>query len=493
MPQQAAFDVVEATIPQLQAALAAGTVTSRELVTRYLERIAAYDQQGPTLTAISFINPNALADAEALDQERRERGPRGPLHGIPVLVKDNYGTSDMPTTAGSALLAGWLPPDDATMVTRLREAGAIIIAKTTMHEWARGIESWGSGFGQVRNPYAPEHNAGGSSGGTGAGVAASFAAAGLGSDTCGSIRIPSGHNGLAGIRGTQGLFSRAGILPLSHTQDIGGPMARTVTDLAIMMDALAGYDPADPTTAEADGHVPASYVSGLAEGSLKGARFGLLTDLLGTEPEDAEMTALIRAAAAELRSLGAEVQDVSIEGLAELLTGSSVLASDFHADIDEYLSSRNAPVRSLDAVLASGVYYPNLDGPLRTSQQSDPPGSPSYLQRLAQRQTVRQAVLALLAGERLDALLYPPIRRPPVLLGESQPGTNCQLSAHSGLPALVVPCGTTAAGIPVGLELLGRAWSEPTLLRLAYAYEQATHHRRPPASTPPLSGERTTP
>jgi Asp-tRNA(Asn)/Glu-tRNA(Gln) amidotransferase A subunit family amidase len=250
---------MEATIPQLQAALSGGTVTSKDLVTAYLGRIDAYDQRGPALNAISVINSKALDEAAAMDAERRTGKKRGLLHGIPIIVKDNYETAGLQTADGSILLAGWVPPDDSTLVKKLRAAGAIIIAKSNMHEFAYGITTVGSLFGATRNPYALDRNPGGSSGGTGAAIAANFAAVGMGSDTCGSIRIPAFHNSLVGIRGTQGLSSRSGIIPLSSTQDIGGPIGRTVTDIAIVLDAIVGYDPTDSQTAESVGNIPKSY------------------------------------------------------------------------------------------------------------------------------------------------------------------------------------------------------------------------------------------
>lgn len=487
--QQVEFNLMEATIPELQAALAAGRVTSRELVQMYLARIAAYDQQGPSLNAISVLSPTALAEAGALDAERRATGPRGPLHGIPIVVKDNYDTANMQTAAGSILLKGFIPPDDATLVKKLKAAGAIVIAKTNMHEWAYGIESLGSLFGQVRNPYAPDRNPGGSSGGTGAAVAANFAAVGMGSDTCGSIRIPSSHNSLVGLRGTQGLTSRTGIVPLSHTQDIGGPLGRSVTDVAIVMDAIAGYDPADPTTADSTGHIPRSYADALRVDGLRGARIGLLTNLFGTDPEDAEVAGVVRAAITEMRGLGAEVVEVTIPDLAAMLAGtfSSVLAMDFKFDIGAYLSSRpGTPVKSLAEIIASGQFHPALETRLATSQATESLDTKDYLERLSHRTTLRLAALTAMADNNLDALAYPTIRRKAALIGEPQVGSNCQLSAQSGLPAILVPGGFTDDGVPVGVELLGRAWGEAGLLRLAYAYEQATHHRRPPASTPAL-------
>lgn len=483
-------NLLEATIPELQAALTTGATTSQALVAQYLARIAAYDQQGPTLTAISAVNPDALAEAEALDRERQAQGPRGPLHGIPVLVKDNYETTTMPTAAGSLLLKDWVAPGDAFLVQRLREAGAIILAKTNMHEWAWSWETYGSLFGQTRNPYALDRVPGGSSGGTGAALAATFAAVGLGSDTCGSIRVPAAHNSLVGLRPTQGLLSRSGIIPLSSTQDTGGPLARSVTDLAIVMDALVGYDPTDPLTAESLGHLPRRYTDVLQLDGLRGARIGLLTSLLGTEPEDAEVAAVIQAAADELRAAGAEVVDVTIEGLADLLasTYSGVIREDFKADLNAYLAGRpTAPVRSLTEIIASGVFHPGVERILRLTEEVETRDTKEYYEKLARRTTVRHAALTTMAEHGVMALAYPTVRRPAVRIGEgTQVGVNCQLSAHSGLPAITVPAGFTADGLPVGLELLGGAWSDAELIRLAYAYEQATRHRRPPASTPPL-------
>jgi amidase len=255
-PSPPSFELMEATIPQLQAALSAGTITSKELVTAYLARIDAYDKRGPALNAISVVNKKALDEAVGRDAERQAGAPRGLLHGIPIIVKDNYETAGMQTADGSLALAGWVPPNDLTLVKKLRAAGAIIIAKSNMHEFAYGITTEGSLFGATRNPYSLDRNPGGSSGGTGAAIAANFATVGMGSDTCGSIRIPASHNSLVGIRGTQGLSSRSGIIPLSSTQDIGGPIGRSVTDVAIVLDAIVGYDSADPQTAASVGNVP---------------------------------------------------------------------------------------------------------------------------------------------------------------------------------------------------------------------------------------------
>ena len=413
------------------------------------------------------------------------------MHGIPIIVKDNYDTNDLQTAAGSRSLAGWVPPDDAFLVTKLREAGAIIIAKSNMHEFAYGITTLGSLFGQTRNPYALDRNPGGSSGGTGAAIAANFAAAGMGSDTCGSIRIPASHNSLVGIRGTQGLASRSGIIPLSSTQDIGGPIARTVTDAAIMLDAIVGYDPTDPLTAASVGNTPKSYTDFLQLAGLHGTRIGLLTTLLGTDPADAEVASVVRGAVDEMNGHGVEVVYVTIPDLADLLTdranGFLVLRQDFKFDLNAYLAARpSAPVRTLEEVLASGKFHPAVETNLRNSQAVESRETQEYFAHIVKRNVLREAIQKAMVDNRVEALAYPTIRRKANVIGEMQMGSNCHLSANSGLPAIVVPGGFTPDGLPVGLELLGRAWSEPQLIKFAYAYEQATRHRRPPDSTPPL-------
>ena len=479
------FDPYERSILELQLAMATGALTSRKLTEYYLDRIERYDQRGPALNSIAFLNEQALAEADLLDTERVTSGPRGALHGIPVLVKDNYETKGMPTTAGSRLLHGFAPDHDAHLVERLRAEGAIILGKTNMHEFAYGITSEGSAFGAVRSPYDPTRNPGGSSGGTGAAVAANFAAVGMGSDTCGSIRIPAAHNNLVGLRGTQGLSSRRGIVPLSHTQDIGGPIARSVTDLAIVLDATVGYDPGDPQTALSDGRVPVSYLDALNPGALAGKRIGVLEDLLLFDPEDSEVVAVIGGATTELAALGAELVRVQMPDLDAILnvepTGFFVLAHDFKTDINAYLASRpEAPVKNLTEILASGRYHPSIDQVLRVSESMSEESEPVYRSALAQRQVVKRAVLAVMAARNLDALTYPTIRRKAAPLYEEQAGSNCQLSAKSGLPAISFPAGFTDDGLPVGLELLGRPWSESDLLAMAYAFERLTKHRRPP-------------
>ena len=481
-----AFDVLERTIPQLQASMEAGRVTSRQIVAQHLARIEAYDRRGPALKALISINGGALDEAAALDRERVETGPRGPLHGVPVVVKDNYDVAGLPTTAGASALAEWYPPDDAFQVAKLKEAGAVIIGKANMHELAYGLTTVSSLGGQTRNPYDPSRNPGGSSGGTGAAVAAGFAAAGMGTDTCGSIRVPSFHHALAGLRGTRGLSSRDGIVPLALTQDMGGPMAKTVTDLAIMLDATVGVDPADEVTARGRGRVPDSYTAFLTEGALEGARIGVVTWLVGGAPEDEPVAAVIDAALETLETAGAEVVDVELPGVPNLLQGGSIIPVEFKFQLADYLRAPGTPVRSLREILESGLYHAAVEERYRRSDSVRGLDDPDYLQALARRQPLREAVTRFLDDEGLDALAYPTLRRTAAPIGLPQHGNNCALSAVSGLPAIVVPAGYAADGMPVGLELLGRAWAEGELVRLAYSYEQLTHHRRPPASTPSL-------
>ena len=481
------FEVYEQSITDLQAAMTSGRVTSRGLVDSYLARIAAYDQAGPRLNAIVLTNPRARDEADAMDRERADKKLRGPLHGIPVLIKDNYDTADMPTSGGALGLATLQPNADAVQVKKLREAGAIILGKTTMHELAAGITTISSYTGQTRNPYGLDRVPGGSSGGTGAAIGASFAAAGMGSDTCGSIRIPAANQNLVGLRGTHGLSSRTGVMPLSSTQDIAGPLARSVTDLAIMLDATVGADPADPITKESAGHIPKSYREGLAADGLKGARIGALRSYWGTAPEDDEVAGIIRKTLDGFKAQGAEVVDITVPGMDDLLRDSSVIADDFKFDLMAYLAKQpNAPVKSLGEIIDRGLHHAELDGTFRLRNQPEKRESEHYRQAMVKRRALRAAVMATLEEMRIDALAYPTLRRKPTLIGEAQGGTNCQLSATTGLPAISMPAGFTNDGLPVGLELLGGAWEEARLLKYAYAWEQASKLRKAPFSTPPL-------
>ncbi|MDP7339372.1 MAG: amidase family protein, partial [Vicinamibacterales bacterium] len=481
------FDVAEQSISDLATALDSGEVTSRELVAAFLARIETFDQQGPALNAMVVINPNAFRDADALDAERSAGRVRGPLHGIPIVVKDNYDTVDMPTSAGTIGLATSVPPDDAFQVSRLREAGAIILGKTNMHELARGITTVSSIAGQTRNPYDITRNPGGSSGGTGAAVAASFAAVGMGSDTCGSIRIPSAHHALVGLRGTRGLASGDGIIPLSTTQDIGGPLARSVRDLAITLDATVGVDPADETTRRSEGRIPATYTDALDSRGLLGARVALFEELLGDTGAERPVRTVIEAAVEKMTAEGAEVVEIAETDFGALLEGASLIGLEFKFDFDAYLvKTPGAPVRSLAELVELGLYHQVVDRGIRASLEVESLDTDDYRERLAKRDTLREAVTALLDEHDLTALIYPTIRQTARPIGQGQPGSNCSLSAISGLPAITVPAGYAADGMPVGLEMIGRQFAEDDLIRLAYAYEQATRHRRAPDSTPSL-------
>jgi amidase len=479
--------VYEATIPQLQADLAAGRVTSVQLVDAYMARIAAYDHQGPTLNAVITVNPAARREAAARDLERKDGHVRGPLHGIPVLVKDNYGTTDMPTTGGSIALAGFIPSREAFEVRKLREAGAIIIGKTNLHELAAGITTASSLGGQTCNPYDVTRIPGGSSGGTGAGVAASFAAIGWGSDTCGSIRIPAASNNLFGLRPTKGLTSVDGIIPLSHTQDVAGPLARTVMDLAIGLDATIGPDAADSATRILAGNPLPKFVQSLDARSLRGARLGVLTAFFGNQPDDQEVTTVVRAAIDRMKGQGAEIVDVEIPGLDSLIQKAGVIDFEFKPDFQDYMArTPNAPVASLGDIIDRGLYGAAIEANItRRNALGTRDGEP-YHAALARRELARRLVVAFLDANHLDAIVYPTMRRKPTIIGQPIPPTNCQLSAVTGLPALSMPAGFTPDSLPIGVELLGRSLSDARLVSLAFSYEQAVHPRRPPRTTPAL-------
>jgi len=489
------FDVVEASISEIHAAMAAGELTARQLVQLYLDRIEAYDKQGPAINAIITVNPNALARAEELDRAFAESGFVGPLHGIPVIVKDNYDTHDMPTTAGSLSLEGSIPPDDANQVRRIRAAGAIVLAKSNMAEFAfTPYETVGSMLpGYTRNPYALNRVTAGSSGGTAAAVAASMGAVGLGTDTGNSIRGPSSHQALVGIRSTMGLTSRDGIIPLYYDKDIGGPMARTVADAVAVFDVIAGYDPADPVTEAALDHKAERYADYLDSGALRGARIGVMRQWSNREGADAEVLQRFEEALDAMRRAGATIVDpVTITEMDELRRA-GLWCRRFKFDIDNYLATLgpDAPVKSLDDIIASRRTHPTIRQRLEFFQAvEDPPDEDeSCVQSLPNREQLRAAVRAQLETHQLDAMVYPTWSNPPRLIGDlnTPHGDNSQdLSPGTGFPAITVPMGYVRGDLPVGLQILGEAWSEPRLIAIAYSFEQATRHRRPPRTTPPL-------
>ena len=485
------FEVAEASILDLQQALEEGRVTSRQLVDLYLERIAAYDGAGPELNAITRLNPRAGEEAEALDAERADGTVRGPLHGIPVLMKDNYDVAGMPTTGSSLALSGLRPPDDAFQVARLRGAGAIVLGKTNLHELAAGITTISSLGGQSRNAYEPARNPGGSSGGTGAGVAASFAAVGWGSDTCGSIRIPAAVHNLVGLRPTKGLSSIDGILPLSHSQDTGGPLARTVTDLAIALDATVGPDAADPATAVLEGRPTPAFQAALDPAALEGARIGVLSDWLEEDGGGGRITEVLRAALAEMDALGAQVVDVTIPDLDSLLQNTGLIDLEFKFDLMDYLAGvPDAPVASLEEIVEAGLHHEALDGTFRRRIARTEQPTDEYEGTFERRRVLRDAVIGFMAETELDALAYPTMRQEAALIGAAPVGSTCSLSANTGLPALTVPAGFTETEVPAGLELLGRPLDDARLVAYAYAFETASPKRRAPLRTPPLAGGR---
>ena len=487
--QPTPYEVWEKSVAELQGAMAAGQVSAAQLVDSYLKRIAAYDQAGPRLNAVLHLNPWARTEARALDDERRRGGPRGPLHGIPALLKDNFDTRDMPTTGGCLALAGSVPKRDAFQVARLRRAGVVILGKVNLHELALGLTTVSSLGGQTLNPYDSTRAPGGSSGGSGVAAAAGFAAFTLGTDTSGSIRIPSSHNSLVGLRPTAGLSSRAGIIPFGHTQDTGGPMARTVADVAAVLDVTVGFDPGDATTAAARDRVPRTYTNALRPEALAGARIGVLAELFGSAPEDAEVGAIVIRAVDDMQTHGAMAVPVAVPDLARQLVASNLLTQELKFYLGDYL--RQAPgssVKSVEELLASGLHTAQFQAFVEAAnmQPDDYLTSDDYKARLMARAALADSVRRVMDDNRLDALAYPTARRIAPVIGGNQLGSNAGLSAQTGLPAITVPAGFTASGFPVGIELLGRAFAEPTLLGLAFAYEQKTRHRRPPSTTPPL-------
>ena len=495
--QPSSFRIEETTIAQIQAAFRDGSLTCRSLVERYLARIDAHDKKGAALNAIVMTNPDALKTADDLDRRFRQSGPVGPMHCVPVLVKDNYETVDMPTTAGSLSLKGMMTGADAFVVKRLRDAGAVMIAKSNMAEFAFSpIETVNSILpGYTRNPYDTSRVTAGSSGGSAAGAAANFAMIALASDTGDSIRGPAAHQALVGLRSTMGLVSRSGVVPLNLSADIAGAVTRTVADTAAVLQVIAGPDPADPVTAAGRDHVPASYAASLRADGLKGARIGVLHQAYDTATLDRDVDGVFTGALGELRNLGAEVVDpVEVAGLDDMRRAQGGGCNQFKHDLNQYLAGLGdrAPMHSLEEIITSRRFHPSIQVRLEGGQAADdvPGKSAGCRSRDEFREKLRAAVLKLMDSAELDALVYPTWSNPPRLIGDlnTPGGDNSQLfSPSTGFPAITVPMGYTRGGtLPAGLQFFGRPWSEAALLRLAYAYEQATHHRRPPSSTPPL-------
>ena len=493
--------LLEITIDDVHASLASGQITCRSLVEFYLERIEAFDQQGPRLNAIQHINDAALDKADELDAFYGVSGLVGPLHCIPILLKDQVEVGEMPTTYGSAVFADFVSGRDATIVSRMRKAGAIILAKTTMGEFASRYV--GSAFGIARNAYDPMRNPSGSSAGTGIGVAANFGLIGIGEDTGGSIRGPASVHNLVGLRPTVPLVSRFGMMPANPTNDTLGPIARTVTDAAILLDVIAGYDANDPITAYSVGRIPNSYRDFLQQDSLRGARIGVIRQSMdpGTDPDSDDfqkVRKVIDLAIEKIESLGAILIDPVEFPLMEIVHETYGI-NNFETEeaINAYLADLpEAPVSSLREILLQGKVTPwrasDLMGVVGKSTQDS-----GYLQFLLAREEIRQSVIAFMADAQLDALIYATFDHQTTLIAPdalSNPntndaygrGNNRRLSPITAFPAITVPAGFTVDGLPVGIEMLGRAFSEGMLLGFAYAYEQSTQHRQLPNTTPSL-------
>lgn len=492
------FEVEETTIAQVHDAIKAGRLTCRALIAQYRRRIDAYDKNGPALNSLVTFNPGAETQATELDRRFSQSGLTGPLHCVPMIVKDNFQTKGLATTNGALALATFIPDKDAFQVRRIREAGAIVLAKSNMAEWAFSPYETVSSIlpGYTRNPYAPDRVTAGSSGGTAAAVAASFGLAGLGSDTGNSIRGPSSHQSLVGIRSTMGLTSRAGVLPLSLLADIAGPMARTVEDAVKVFQVIAGADPDDPVTSAASTHLPQNYAAFLDRNGLRGAVIGVLRQAYERDTTDSEIVRIFLAAVEDLRRAGATIVDPArVEGLDAIKRPQDAGACmGFKYDINRYLAAQGdlVPVKTLADIIKSGRFHPTVQRRLETAEKGpeNGPGTPACLADTAYRQQVRDAVVKTMDKLKLDAFVYPTWSNPPRLIGDlnTAHGDNSQFfSPTTGFPAVNVPMGFTRGGtLPAGMTIYGRAWSEPTLVRLAFAYEQATHHRRPPSTTPPL-------
>lgn len=490
------FVLEEATVPTIHAAFDSGELTCEDLIAGYLDRIDAYEED-LGFNSIAALNDDALATATDLDEAYAEApDATGALHCIPILLKDNFNTADMPTTSSSDAFEGMVPAEDAVTVAAMRDAGAVILGKTHMQEFARGgVSVFGADSLQVLNPYDLGRTPGGSSGGTGTAIAANFATLGTGSDTGQSIRSPASANSLVGVRPTRGLVARTGVAPNSYTQDEIGPITRTVEDAARLLEVMVGYDAADPVTSLGVGNEADDYLETLNESALEGARIGLMENMLGDEDIHQETNEVVEQAVAQFEELGAEVVYFSIEEYDELAGEVSTSVYEAAAAMEQYLQlvGENAPVDTLQEIVDMDVVAPEIAGALEEEVAFDDGMSqPEYFERTANRELLTFEVLSAMADEELDAILYPHQSRLVAEVGDDQLERNGTLSNGTGLPAVTFPGGfseptdSAPEGVPIGIELLGREFSEPQLLGYAYAFEQAADVRVPPASTPPL-------
>ena len=493
----------EITITELQVAMARGELNARELAEMYIERIHALDQQGPTLQSMLELNPAALEIAEKLDEERRDHGPRGPLHGIPILLKDNIATADaMQTTAGSLALVGSRPPRDAFVVQKLRQAGAVILGKTNLSEWANfrsnaSSSGWSGRGGQGRNPYVLDRTPCGSSSGSATATAANLATVSLGTETDGSILCPASSNGVVGIKPTVGLTSRAGVIPISHSQETVGPFARTVADAAALLGALTGIDPRDSATRGSEGKFHTDYTQFLDPNGLRGARIGIARQVYFGYSAKADTIA--NSAIKQLRELGAEIIDPADIPTAEQMSNFkaelTVLLHEFKADLNAYLAELTCtPLRSLADIIEFNNAHASEELSyfgqeiLLMAQETGSLSNPDYLSALDEnhRLSRQEGIDAVMDTYKLDALVMPttsPPWRIDLVNGDHEMGSSSQPAALAGYPAISVPAGYVF-DLPVGITFMGRAFSEPTLIKLAYAFEQATKVRHSPRYLP---------
>jgi amidase len=496
--QPAPFHLQEATIAGIHSAFAAGRLTCAGLTRAYLDRIDAYNLKGPTLRAIITVNPRSMEIAAEMDRQYKANpSGAGSLHCVPIVLKDNFNTADMPTTGGNVGMRNSQPSADAFTVARIRKAGALILAKANMSEFARGGMSLSSLGGQVLNPYDLTRTPGGSSGGTGAAVAANLALIGTGSDTGQSIRSPASANNLVGVRPTRGLVSRSGVIPNSQTQDEVGPIARTVTDAALLLDVMAGYDAADPITAFSAGRIPKSYTQLLRKDALKGARIGVMTNLFGDGDRYREVNRVMAGVISRMESLGATLVRFDLPEYDTLAPAVATSTLEARIVMDRYFSTLgpNAPVHSLAQLVAA-----KTSAAQKTLEEElaivDGMNSQAYKDRMLNRDKLRLAVAAKMADLKLDAIIYPlqKILAVPIT-ADDQAERNGTLSNGTGFPAVTFQAGFSAPsasaplGVPVGAELLGLEYTEDRLLAYAYAFEQAVAIRKPPVSTPALPHE----
>jgi len=484
------INLIELTIQQAQQAIKTRQITCEELTHRYLQRIKVYDQPGK-LNAIIYLNPNALHRAQQLDIRFRTTGAMQTLHCIPVILKDNFDTADMPTEAGSIALKGSIPPDDGFMVRRLREAGAIILAKSNMGEWAFSpYETISSTHGETRNAYDLSRVPAGSSGGTASAIAANFAIVGMGTDTGNSIRGPAAHLALVGIRSTIGLTSRDGIVPLLLNRDVAGPLMRTVNDTATVFTIIAGYDANDPITSHLKGKKNIDYSQNLDTNGLHGARLGVLRQLYDTDNADFDVIDLMDQALKDLRKAGATIIDPFEVERFEELSKATGFCSRFRFDLEQYLRTLGdaAPIKTLDEVFTRKQYLEQSHKAMQWAMNEDrDPFSQTPpcidVQGDPRRRQLLDAILAAMDKHQIDAIIYPSWSNPARRLGDadSPHGNNSEVIApHTGQPAITVPMGLTTDHLPTGLQFLSRPYDEHKLFQYAYAYEQATKHRRPP-------------